>query len=119
MDKLIIPAFLEVFKSNLTLFSLEELQDLARTLTSLEPHKIDTIPKGIQDWYKQRPLIRNEVLLRFDYLREIDRVSPREPEADDMAIQNSYRELREAVTEQIKAHEIELQQIQSDSKDES
>lgn len=118
---LTIPAFLEVIKTNPELFSPQDLEDLDQTLDALENQPIDAVTTGIQNWYKQRPKIRDQVRFRKASFREITHVPPRKQTEDDRTIENRYRELRELqqTVDKLKDQPPESQPIKSDGKHES
>ncbi|NEO14368.1 MULTISPECIES: hypothetical protein [unclassified Moorena] len=95
---LILPSFL---KTQLDVFSRENLQDLDETLTRLRSNRPENVEEILINWLKARLTIRDK-LIEFEeiYRAELGKVPPSEPIQRDR-LSNWFQELRQPVNDKL------------------
>ncbi|NET85170.1 MAG: hypothetical protein F6J94_25635 [Moorea sp. SIO1F2] len=94
---LAFPYFLE---SKPELFSMEDLQDLDRTLALLENNPPEKAEKILKNWFKARPSIRDELKKFSSNTKELGKVPPTQPNQQNR-LYNFFQELRQQVKDQL------------------
>ncbi|NEO71234.1 hypothetical protein [Moorena sp. SIO3H5] len=95
---LVFPYFLETKPE---VFSIEDLQDLDRTLARLQSNPPENLEKILRNWFKERFTIRDEFRKFYDIRKkELGKVPPTPPIQPDR-LDNWFQELREQVKDQL------------------
>ncbi len=97
-----IQVFPQVLNKHYEKFKIEELQDLDQVLSALENKTKTELDQLLTDWLQTHTEVRNTVLPFAENYKELN-TSPKLPSNSEASILQNIFELRQTLTETIKA----------------